>query len=356
MSRSTSSRYVEQLEGRRLFAAPHATSIITDNRGEVYVTLDAPVVPETVSGRSVQMHTTGPDNAFGTADDVKIPGRVRWHAGNNRIVFKTDQLLVNSTYSFKVTARLVKAADGTKLDGEFNGPGLRSGNDEAAGDLLFISKRDKGDFPIARMQTSLGAIDVRLNKPAAPVTVSNFLGYSAFADWDGTFFHRAADLGDPYNRDFVIQAGGFKVDASNTLDFVTQNPAIINEPGLSNVRGTIAMAKLSGDPNSATNQFFFNVQDNSGDPAFLDTQNGGFTVFGEIRGDGGLAVMDAIAALGKKDLRSGNLSDPTNPTVAMDDAPVINPAATADNLNPSADLVVIRRIAIRNKVSAFVIG
>jgi cyclophilin family peptidyl-prolyl cis-trans isomerase len=356
MSRSTSSRYVEQLEGRRLFAAPHATSIITDNRGEVLVTLDAPVVAETVSGRSVQMHVPGPDNVFGTADDIKIPGRVRWSAGNNRITFKTDQLPTNSIYSFKVTARLVKAADGTKLDGEFNGPGVRSGNDEAAGDLLFISKRDKGTAPVARMSTSMGAIDVVLNKTAAPVTVSNFLGYANSGVWDGTFFHRAADLGAPYNRDFVVQAGGFKVNASNLLDFVGQNAAIVNEPGVSNVRGTIAMAKLSGDPNSATNQFFFNVQDNSGDPAFLDTQNGGFTVFGNISGAGGRSVMDAIAALEKKDLRSGNLSDPANPTVAMDDAPVINPAATADNLNPSADLVVIRRIAIRNKVSAFVIG
>ncbi|MEO6434422.1 MAG: peptidylprolyl isomerase [Tepidisphaeraceae bacterium] len=302
------------------------------------------------------MHVPGADDVFGTADDVKIQGRVRWSAGNKRITFKTDQLPVNSIFSFKVSARLVKDSTGTKLDGEFNGPGVRSGNDEAAGDLLFISKRDKGTAPVARMSTSLGSIDVALNKTAAPATVDNFLAYANAGSWDGTFIHRAADLGAPHNRDFVIQGGGFKVDANNDLDFVGQNPAVVNEPGVSNTRGTIAMAKLGGDPNSATNQWFFNVQNNSGDPAFLDSQNGGFTVFGNISGSGGLGVMDAIAALGKKDLRSGNQSDPNNPTVAMDDAPVVNPAATADNLNPGADLVVIRRIAIRNKVSAFVIG
>ena len=350
------SRFVEPLECRRLLAAPHATSIITDNRGEVLVTLDKAVVPETVSGRSVQMHVPGADDVFGTADDIKIQGRVRWSAGNKRITFKTDQLPVNSIYSFKVTARLVKDSDGTKLDGEFNGPGVRSGKDEAAGDLLFISKRDKSDFPIARMQTSLGAIDVQLNWQAAPATVSNFFGYANGAVWDGTFFHRAADLGEPYNRDFVVQAGGFKVNNLNQVDFVGQNPPVINEPGVSNTRGTIAMAKLSGDPNSATNQWFFNVQDNAAEPAFLDSQNGGFTVFGEIANAGGLGVMDAIAALNKKDLRSGNQNDANNPTVAMDDAPVINDAANADNLNPAADLVVIRRIAIRNKVSEFIIG
>ena len=354
MTSPSSCRFVESLEGRRLFAAPHATSIITDNRGEVVITLDKEVIPETVSGRSVQMHVPGADGVFGTADDTKVQGRVRWNAATKRITFKTDQLIANSTYSFKVSAKIVRDSEGTKLDGEFNGPGIRSGNDEAAGDLLFISKRDKTASPTARLSTSMGSIDVKLNKTAAPNTVDNYIVYANTAAWDGTFFHRNAHLSAPYNRPFVIQAGGFKVDASNELDFVAQNAAVVNEPGVSNTRGTIAMAKLSGDPDSATNQWFFNVNDNSGDPSFLDSQNGGFTVFGTITK--GLEVMDAIAALTRKDLRSGNQSDPNNPTVAMDTAPVINPAATADNLNPGADLVVIRRIAIRNKVSAFVIG
>src|SRR5438552_6726909 len=159
-----SSARVESLESRRLLAAPHATSIISDNRGEVLITLDQPVVASTVTGRSVQMHTAGADGLFGTADDVKVQGRVRWSAGNNRITFKTDQLAANTTYSMKVSAKLVKTSDGTKLDGEFNGPGLPSGDGNSAGDLLFISKRDKTVNPVARLSTSVGAINVKLFK------------------------------------------------------------------------------------------------------------------------------------------------------------------------------------------------
>jgi cyclophilin family peptidyl-prolyl cis-trans isomerase len=350
----------ETLERRRLLAAPHVTSIISDNRGEVLITLDQAVVASTVSGSSVQMHTAGADGLFGTADDVKIPGRAKWSGGNKRITFQTDQLPANTTYSMKVSAKRVKASDGTKLDGEFNGPGVRSGDDVAAGDLLFISKRDKTDNPIARMTTSLGAMSVQLFKAQTPVTVANFFAYANAGAWDGTFFHRNAHLSD--NSNFVIQGGGFKVKSDNTLDIVGHNPPIQNEPGIHNTRGTIAMAKLGAavppefpDPvNSATNQFFFNEQDNSNNSASLDTQNGGFTAFGQITNASGLAVMDSIGNLPNKDLRSGDQNNASNPTVAMDDTPVLNSSTTAATLNPSADLVVIRRVAIVNKVSAFV--
>jgi peptidyl-prolyl cis-trans isomerase A (cyclophilin A) len=213
------------------------------------------------------------------------------------------------------------------------------------------------------MTTSLGSINVQLFKAQTPITVANFFAYANSGAWDGTFFHRNAHLLADNSR-FIIQAGGFDVKSDNTLGIVPHNPPIQNEPGISNKRGTIAMAKLSkpvlpefpSAENSATNQFFFNEQDNSHNSADLDEQNGGFTVFGQITNGSGLGVMDSIGMLPNKDLRTGNQNDANNPTVAMDDTPVLNPNATAATLNPSVELVVIRRVAIINKVSAFVIG
>ncbi len=349
---------VEPLEQRQLLAAPHATSIISDNRGAVTITLDSPVVPATVSGKSVQIHTAGPDAKFGTADDVKISGSVRWSASNNRILFKTNRLPANTTYSVKVSAVLVKNSLGEKLDGEFNGGGVRSGNDQPAGDLLFFSKRDTTNNPIARFYTNKGAISVKLFKAQTPITVANFFRYANEAAWDYTFFHRSAHLDAQNTVPFVIQGGGFKVDKDNKLARISDHGPIKNEPGISNTRGTIAMAKLGQaapgfpDPvNSASNQWFFNEGDNSGPPASLDQQNGGFTAFGTI--SGGIEVMDAIGALPKKDFTSAS---PPEVTGAMDDTPVVNPNANTTTPNPKADLVIVERVAIVNKNSTFVIG
>ena len=140
-----------------------------------------------------------------------------------------------------------------------------------------------------RMQTSLGLIDIDLFDAAAPQTVANFLEYVNRGDYDNSFFHRSIP-------DFVVQGGGFSWSSiTNQYSPVPTEAPVINEFSLdrSNLRGTIAMAKLGDDPNSATSQWFFNLGDNSDN---LDNQNGGFTVFGRVK-ESGLEIIDAIGEL-----------------------------------------------------------
>lgn len=139
---------------------------------------------------------------------------------------------------------------------------------------------------VVEFQTSLGNFEVNLTDEATPETVRNFLQYVADGDYINSVIHRSV-------VDFVVQGGGFVVDVELPLTEVPKDPVIVNEPTFSSRRGTIAMAKIGGSPNSATSEWFFNLADNS---EILDNQNGGFTVFGEVIGDG-MDVVDAIAAL-----------------------------------------------------------
>ncbi len=134
------------------------------------------------------------------------------------------------------------------------------------------------------MHTTLGDIKVHLFDEQAPATVDNFLKYVNDGSYNESFIHRSVP-------GFVIQGGGFTFKNEQAVA-IPANAPVINEPGVSNLRGTIAMAKLANQPNSATNQWFFNLKNNS---AELDQQNGGFTVFGQVTS--GMDVVDAIAAL-----------------------------------------------------------
>lgn len=140
-----------------------------------------------------------------------------------------------------------------------------------------------GAAPQVKLETSMGNIVIELNQDKAPQTVNNFLQYVKAGFYDGTIFHRVIE-------NFMIQGGGFD---ENFAQKETRDP-IENEAdnGLSNQRGTIAMARTN-DPHSATAQFFINTVDNQ----FLDfrgnTPSGwGYSVFGEVIE--GMDVVDKI--------------------------------------------------------------
>jgi cyclophilin family peptidyl-prolyl cis-trans isomerase len=146
-----------------------------------------------------------------------------------------------------------------------------------------------GTNPVVHFHTDLGEMDVLLLQDVAPNTVANFLPYVRRGNYDNTFFHRSIP-------NFVIQGGGFTWNGQAIA--IRQDAPVANEFHVSNTRGTLAMAKMAGDPNSATNQWFFNESDsNAGPPADLDTQNGGFTVFGRVIDGASLATMDTIGAV-----------------------------------------------------------
>ncbi|MCW1717987.1 peptidylprolyl isomerase [Pseudoalteromonas sp. A3] len=192
---------------------------------------------------------------------------------------------------------------------------------------------------IVEMQTSHGVIELNLFDQQAPNTVANFLSYIEDDAYNQTVIHRSVS-------DFVIQGGGFTF--TDELVPITTKPTVVNEPVLSNVKGTIAMAKLANDENSATSQWFFNMVDNS---EALDTQNGGFTVFGQITAQS-QATLDNIAGLvhcgdiplvditseqcSSSDVALSSANFVTiNSVVVLDDDPL-----SSANLNPAANTLI----------------
>jgi len=181
-------------------------------------------------------------------------------------------------------------------------------------------------------QTNQGNIGVELLNQQAPLSVKNFLNYVDSNRYDNTIIHRS-----PAN--FVVQGGGYKANGTSpntTLDHILQDAPVPNEfdSKRSNVTGTVAMAKLGGDPNSATSEFFFNVADNSSN---LDNQNGGFTVFANVVS--GLDSVKAINALTTKNLGS------------FTDLPVLNnfTGTSVGELNAATNLVTINDVVVQNR-------
>ncbi len=153
------------------------------------------------------------------------------------------------------------------------------------------------------MVTTHGSITVELNEDESPITSANFIQYVDDKFYDGLIFHRVIE-------NFVIQGGGHTSDMTKVP---TREP-IINEANnsLSNVRGTIAMARTN-DPHSATAQFYINVKDNT----FLDyrsQEKWGYCVFGKIVR--GIEVVDNIRKVATQD--HGEYQDvPVEPIIIL---------------------------------------
>ncbi|MBU1359682.1 MAG: peptidyl-prolyl cis-trans isomerase [Gammaproteobacteria bacterium] len=171
----------------------------------------------------------------------------------------------------------------------------------AASAALFATSSWAQTPPRVNLSTSAGDIVIELDPDKAPKTVDNFLKYVKDGHYNGTIFHRVID-------GFMIQGGGYTADMRQKP---TRAPVPLEASnGLKNKKYTVAMAR-TGDPNSATSQFFINVKDN----AMLDApkpDGWGYTVFGKVVA--GTEVVDKIrtAATGSK----GGMQDvPVEPIV-----------------------------------------
>jgi peptidyl-prolyl cis-trans isomerase A (cyclophilin A) len=137
--------------------------------------------------------------------------------------------------------------------------------------------------PQVAMVTSLGSMVLELDPAKAPVSVNNFLSYVRQGFYTNTLFHRVI-------AGFVVQGGGY---TTGLVEKTGKAEPIVLEAnnGLSNLRGTLAMARTS-ELNSATSEFYLNLVDN----VALDTLNGGYAVFGKVVRNEDLQVIDAIAS------------------------------------------------------------
>jgi len=163
----------------------------------------------------------------------------------------------------------------------FLSPGLATGADCTA-------PSPAGPRSVRQITTPLGVLRIRLfDRPGeAPATVANFLAYADAGDYDGSFFNRMIPDG-------VLQGGAFTYDPIDRYQAVPELPPIVNEPGICNVAGTLAMARPVGSAaDTATSQWFINLVDNSvlyGGPA-------GYAVFAQVFAED-MPVLTALAGL-----------------------------------------------------------
>lgn len=249
--------------------------------------------------------------------------------------------------SVKVVITDVTIFDGTVDDflggSDGDGDGDGDGGDGSGGDDDGSGGDDGGDTPTPGegevlyedavcVDTNVGEFCMQLLPDVAPITVENFLSYISTGRYDDTIVHRSVP-------GFVIQGGGYV--ASPLGASIDKDAAIQNEFNRSNLRGTVAMARLGGVVNSATSEWFVNLANNSQ----LDTVDGGFTVFGQIVL--GMEIVDAIAGLpiSNQQTTLGSafgelpLTDQDNDGVDSDDVVLVNRIYVTDVIAEEDDSV-----------------
>lgn len=180
------------------------------------------------------------------------------------------------------------------------------------------------------VDTNVGEFCMALFPDRAPATVENFLNYVTSGRYDNTIVHRSVP-------NFVIQAGGYTAEPLGAG--IQRDPVVQNEFGLSNLRATVAMARIGGQVNSATSEWFVNLVNNSQ----LDFVDGGFTVFAEVIS--GMSVVDAISNLPRTNQQNflGNafgelpVTDQDNDGLDADDLVLINRVYVTDVIVSDTD-------------------
>lgn len=172
--------------------------------------------------------------------------------------------------------------------------------------LIIVTSLSAEQSPRVILNTTLGQIELELNRDKAPITVDNFLSYVTSGFYDNRIFHRVV-------YDWIIQSGEYDRD----FNAYETNPPIKNEAdnGLKNVRGTIAMARHS-DPHSADSQFFINLDDNHSFDHKSKTRRGyGYCVFGKVVN--GMKVADAIGEVEKGEVEGIGINVPLEPVIIL---------------------------------------
>lgn len=207
--------------------------------------------------------------------------------------------------------------------------------------ILLMASSFWSHATVVEVQTSLGNIQINLFDETTPKTVENFLSYVNSGTYANNIIHRSVP-------GFIIQGGGFTYSDDTAtggilLDDVPTDLSVVNEPKLSNLRGTLAMAKGS-DPDSARAQWFINLSDNA-NKLDIASNAGGFTVFGQVIGDG-MQVVDAIAGVNVFSYASPFTDIPLRNFTTSDFENEV--ALTDDNLIVITDIVVTDATIVSN--------